>query len=255
MPSTACRLLHAEAWSQVAPRVRRRCQTHPVPNVPPFTTAAVARACAHLPPPREPLYHFFSVDQQHIKPSSLVVPVIDIGGEAALILTKRASAMRDHAGDWVFPGGRIDAGELPRDGALREAEEELGIPRRDLTIIGQLDARGPLLTGHVIDVFVAAVTPGAPIDADPDEVDEVACVPIRVLADPAAHHTSPIVPADYRGSRVIDDVRAPVRDLHFFDFGTDQQVWGTQGEIIWDLLACLLGDRPTIADIRQPRTP
>jgi 8-oxo-dGTP pyrophosphatase MutT (NUDIX family) len=221
----------------------------------PFTTADVARACARLPPPREPLYHFFSVPEEHIKPSSLVVPVIDIDGEAALILTKRASAMRDHAGDWVFPGGRIDEGELPQDGAVREAEEELGIPRSQLTIIGQLDARGPIVTGHIIDVFVAAVAPTATIDADPREVEEVACVPIRALADPAAHHTSRLAPQVYRRARMIEGVTPPPRDLHFFAFGEGEQVWGTQGEIIWDLLACLLGDRPTIADIRQPRTP
>ncbi|MDP2014647.1 MAG: hypothetical protein Q8L05_10525, partial [Actinomycetota bacterium] len=73
---------------------------------PDFTIAAVRRACALLPAPLPPQYYFW--DPPEVKPSSLIVPIIEVEGESALILTKRALEMRNHAGDWVFPGGRID---------------------------------------------------------------------------------------------------------------------------------------------------
>ncbi|HBJ72650.1 MAG TPA: hypothetical protein DDY88_02800 [Actinobacteria bacterium] len=215
-----------------------------------FGIAAVTRACAALPAPLPPQYYFWNPPE--IKPSSLVVPIVEVDGEAALILTKRASQMRNHAGDWVFPGGRIDP-DLDIDsraGALRELQEELGPDPSHVTLIGALDSRGPILSGHVIDVFVGVIDAAALIKPDPTEVSDVAVVPLREFATVGSDYTSQNLPGSDRAATMPSSRPGPI-EMHFFNFGDDQLVWGTQGEIIWDLLSCVLGDRPTIAQIRS----
>lgn len=67
----------------------------------------------------------------------LLVPGED--GEVSLVITRRASALRAHAGQWALPGGRIDEGETVTDAALRELEEEVGITIGPDRVLGQLD--------------------------------------------------------------------------------------------------------------------
>jgi mutator protein MutT len=57
----------------------------------------------------------------------------------ALLLTRRAETLRSHAGQWAFPGGRIDVGESPEQAALRELSEEVGVVRDALSVLGRLD--------------------------------------------------------------------------------------------------------------------
>lgn len=183
----------------------------------------------------------------------MVVPIIEVDHEASLILTKRALQMRNHAGDWVFPGGRIDPviDADARAGALRELQEELGPDSSHVTLIGALDSRGPILTGHVIEVFVGLIDALALIKPDPYEVSDIAVVPLREFASEESHFTSEQLPGGDSGASLIPRRRPGPIEMHFFNFGDDQLVWGTQGEIIWDLLACVLGDRPTIAQLRS----
>jgi len=219
--------------------------------MPAFSIESIRLACAQLPTPREPLYYFHTPEV--IKPSSLIVPVIEVDGIASLILTKRPITMRNHAGDWVFPGGRIDPGIDSNEAAaaLRELEEELGVASKKATIIGELDSRGPTLMGHTISVFVGIIDPDAVLSPDPGEVSEVAIVALHEFADPKAHYLSNQVPYGYGTTPDQTEPRRLPVEMHFFTFGQDQIVWGTQGEILWDLLACILGDRPTIAQIRS----
>lgn len=217
---------------------------------PDFSIAAVARALAALPAPLPPPFYLW--DPPVIKPSSLVVPIVEVDGEAALVLTKRAMRLRNHAGDWVFPGGSIDP-EVDADagaGALRELEEELGTDRAHVRLIGALDSRGPIMSGHVIDVFVGVIDAAAEMHPDPAEVSEIAIVPLREFAEHGSHYTSDQTPGPRRDTEGLVRTRTGPLEMHFFNFGEDELVWGTQGEIIWDLLACVLGDRPTIAQIR-----
>jgi 8-oxo-dGTP pyrophosphatase MutT (NUDIX family) len=216
-----------------------------------FSVASIAAACSRLGEPREPLYYFHTPEV--LIPSALVIPVVEVDGIASLVLTKRPATMKNHAGDWVFPGGRIDEGidADPTAAAYRELEEELGVPQSSARIIGELDMRGPTLQGHTISVFVAVLDSIDSINADEHEVSEVAIVSLEELANPDCHYSSNQVPYGYGTHK--DDVeprQLPVT-MQFFKFGDGQLVWGTQGEILWDLLACLLEDRKTIAQIRS----
>ncbi|MBU3916201.1 NUDIX domain-containing protein, partial [bacterium] len=58
---------------------------------------------------------------------------------AALILTRRATSLKNHSGQWAFPGGRIDKNETPEEAALRELEEEVGLKLGNERVIGRLD--------------------------------------------------------------------------------------------------------------------
>ncbi len=216
-----------------------------------FRIQEVVDACANLGTPREPLYYFHTPDVTI--PSALIVPVVEIDGMASVVLTKRPETMKNHAGDWVFPGGRIDDGVDvdARAAAYRELEEELGVPASSATIVGELDMRGPTLVGHTISVFVAIVDSLDVINPNPHEVSEVAVVSLRELAEPESHYASDKVPYGYGTQEDDSEPRRLPVTMQFFKFGDGQLVWGTQGEILWDLLACILNDRQTIAQIRS----
>ena len=80
-----------------------------------------------------------------LRPAAVLVPVVAHETMATVLLTLRPHGMRDHSGQIAFPGGKIDPSDAsPRAAALREAEEEIGLPRDNVTPIGYLD---PYLTG------------------------------------------------------------------------------------------------------------
>jgi 8-oxo-dGTP pyrophosphatase MutT (NUDIX family) len=112
----------------------------------------------------------------------------DRGDQAHLLLTKRSEELPSHPGQISLPGGAIDdADASARDAALRETEEEVGVPRSALRVIGELDDVGTMATGFIIRPFVAVVA-GAMVAVPSDrEVARVIDVPVidLLLADVA----------------------------------------------------------------------
>ncbi len=110
--------------------------------------------------------------------AGVLVP-LRFGGDATLLLTERAAALRDHAGEVSFPGGKpepADGGDLSRT-ALREAREELGIAGARL--LGQLSSMPLFTSDYRLVPFVAQVGP-APLVPSPGEVARV--LPLRLAA-------------------------------------------------------------------------
>lgn len=109
--------------------------------------------------------------------------VAGTAGGAAVLLTRRASTMRAHAGQWALPGGRLEPGEEPLDAARRELLEELGVELGAETLIGVLDDY-PTRSGYVITpvVFWAGADPE--IRPDPAEVRSVHRVSFTELCRP-----------------------------------------------------------------------
>lgn len=121
-----------------------------------------------------------------LRPAAVLVPIVLRPSGATLLLTRRASGVPLRAGDVVFPGGVAHAGESLIETALREAEEEVGIPAARTRPLGFLDAH-PTLIGFRIQPVVALV-PGDFVAApDPREVDAVYEVPLAFALEPANH--------------------------------------------------------------------
>ena len=121
------------------------------------------------------------------KPAAVLVPVVLRDPEPAVLLTERASGLRQHSGQIAFPGGRVD----PEDGsvlaaALREAREEIGLDERYVRPLGYLDA---YLSGsnYLVTPVVAEVSPAYTLAINPEEVSAAFEVPLSFLMDGANH--------------------------------------------------------------------
>jgi 8-oxo-dGTP pyrophosphatase MutT (NUDIX family) len=105
--------------------------------------------------------------------AAVLVPLYLHDGDLHAVLTRRPDNMRRHAGEVAFPGGRQDPDEDLRITALREAEEEVGLLRDDVELLGALQPVPTLATGFAIYPFVGLIDPGRQWVLSPREVDEV----------------------------------------------------------------------------------
>lgn len=120
-------------------------------------------------------------------PASVLVPLVRRPEGLTVLLTQRTAHLNDHAGQIAFPGGRAEHYDADAvDTALRETEEEIGLHRRHIEILGTL----PLYhtgTGYEVTPVVGLVAPPFDLKADPFEVAEIFEVPLAFLMD-GAHH-------------------------------------------------------------------
>ena len=121
-----------------------------------------------------------------LRPAAVLLPIVVRLGGLSVLLTLRASDLRAHSGQVAFPGGKVDAGETPREAALREVQEEIGLEKRFVEPLGWLD---PYFTGTGFRVapLVALVNPPFALKINKLEVDEVFETPFAFLMDAANH--------------------------------------------------------------------
>jgi 8-oxo-dGTP pyrophosphatase MutT (NUDIX family) len=180
----------------------------------PSVAALVARTRARLPArarrvvPPGPLIR-----------AAVLVPIVD-RGEPVLVFAQRSDRVGQHAGQISFPGGRIDAGD-PDDlhAALREAEEEVGLPPSAVEPLGALDDTETFATQFVITPWVGVVR--APVVWRPDghEIDTVIEVPVAAL----------LARGCFRVERWARN--GVTRDVYFYDYqGTT--IWGATARIL-----------------------
>jgi len=119
--------------------------------------------------------------------ASVLIPLVQRPEGLTMLLTQRTAHLTDHAGQISFPGGRAeDYDSSAIDTALRETEEEIGLDRRHIEVIGRLPeyVTG---TGYRVTPVVALVTPPFDMKPDANEVEEIFEVPLAFLMD-GAHH-------------------------------------------------------------------
>jgi 8-oxo-dGTP pyrophosphatase MutT (NUDIX family) len=116
--------------------------------------------------------------------AAVLVPLYLDGGELHAVFTRRREDLRRHAGEISFPGGRYDEGEPDlQSTALREAEEEIGLPQDAVEIVGALQPTPTIATGYAIYPFVGLIEPGRIWTLSAREVAEVLELPLRELRD------------------------------------------------------------------------
>lgn len=120
------------------------------------------------------------------RPAAVLAPVVAREGGLSLLLTERASTLTEHSGQIAFPGGKIEAGELPLDAALREAEEEIGLLRDRVEILGCLDPY-QTSTGFRVFPIVGLTRPPLDLAVNCREVADVFETPLAFLMDAANH--------------------------------------------------------------------
>ena len=124
--------------------------------------------------------------EQPIRPAAVLIPIVD-HPEPTVLLTQRSPNLADHAGQIAFPGGKIDATDAsPRDAALREAEEEVGLDRGFVDSLGYLGVYGTSFGFRILPT-VARVRPGFSLRINRAEVDDAFEVPLAFLMNPNNH--------------------------------------------------------------------
>jgi 8-oxo-dGTP pyrophosphatase MutT (NUDIX family) len=119
--------------------------------------------------------------------ASVLVPLVQRGDALNVLLTRRTDHLRDHAGQVSFPGGRAEDHDADHAAtALREAEEEVGLPHDRVEVIGQLPTY-TTVTHFVVTPVVALVMPPFELKLDQVEVAEAFEVPLSYLMTPAHH--------------------------------------------------------------------
>mgnify|MGYP001764805618 CR=1 FL=1 len=119
-----------------------------------------------------------------LRPAGVLVPIWDRGEGADVILTMRSSRLKHHPGQIAFPGGKVDAGDDgPVGAALREAEEEIALPRSRVEVIGTLPTH-ETVTSFVVTPVVGLVRGEFTPEPEAGEVQEVFSVPLRHVTDP-----------------------------------------------------------------------
>jgi 8-oxo-dGTP pyrophosphatase MutT (NUDIX family) len=148
--------------------------------------------------------------------AAVLVPLVERGGPH-LVFAKRTDRVGTHRGQISFPGGTVDpADPSPLDAALRESEEEVGLPRRAVEPLGALDDTETFATQFVITPWVGVIREPVVWRPDGQEIAKVIEVPFAALLDPA----------NVRVEHWTRD--GVVRPVYFY---------GYDGEIIWGATA------------------
>ena len=153
--------------------------------------------------------------------AAVLIAVTD-RAEPGVILTQRTETLSRHPGQVAFPGGRIDPGDAgPIAAALREAEEEIALPRGCVTVIGEAD-RYRTVTGFEVTPVIGVVPPDLVFVPSAWEVEQVFEVPLGFVLDTANHVEATV---EWQG-----------RNRHYYEISWDgHRIWGATAAMIVNL--------------------
>ena len=161
-----------------------------------------------------------------LRPAAVLVPLVDHAGGMSVLLTQRTAHLSAHAGQISFPGGRIEEDDPDAvAAALRETEEEVGLMRDRVSVIGRLDTY-VTGTGFEITPIVGIVAPPFALAIDPFEVAEAFEVPLAFILDRRNHQ------------RIERAVGALSRSFFVLPF-EGRNIWGATAGILVNLAEVL----------------
>jgi 8-oxo-dGTP pyrophosphatase MutT (NUDIX family) len=151
-----------------------------------WTREAIAERLAGPPPAHDPrdLHVIRLAEGARVTEAAVMVPIVCRGSELHLMLTQRTAHLADHAGQISFPGGRVEPEDRDREEtALREMEEEVGLPRSRVAVLGRLPGY-EIPSGFRITPIVGWIEPPFELKPDPFEVAAVFEAPLAHFLDP-----------------------------------------------------------------------
>lgn len=158
--------------------------------------------------------------------AAVLVPLVDHDDGLTVLLTQRASHLKNHAGQISFPGGRIeDNDEGPLAAALRETEEEIGLSREHVSFAGYLEPH-LVLSGFWVTPVVGFVHPGFELQLDRREVDATFEVPLLHILDAANHQAR---------ERMLGTTKVRVYDIPY----GEHHIWGATAGMLMSLYKLL----------------
>jgi 8-oxo-dGTP pyrophosphatase MutT (NUDIX family) len=161
-----------------------------------------------------------------LRDAAVLVPLVDRPQGVTILLTQRTDHLARHAGQIAFPGGRVEEADADAEAtALRETEEEIGLPRDRIEPCGRLD-RYVTRTGFTVIPVVAIVHPPFTLSLDPHEVADSFEVPLSFILDPANRKMQG---SEYQGI---------LRHFHVFPYGT-RNIWGATAGMLVNLAEVL----------------
>jgi len=177
-------------------------------------------------------------------PAAVLIPLVEREGELTVLLTQRASQLKNHAGQISFPGGRIEPEDPgPREAALREAHEEIGLAPDFVTVVGFL-CDHILLSGFRVTPVVAFVRPGFELLLEAREVADTFEVPLSHVFEPANHRSQP-----RRFDGTTDEFAS--WDIQY----QRHNIWGATAGMLLNLYRlCVTDDIATINEIAGARS-
>lgn len=156
---------------------------------------------------------------------------------AGLILTRRSRKLRNHPGQWAFPGGRLDHGETPIQAALREMHEEIYVDLDPARVLGRLDDF-VTRSGFVMTPIVLWGGPGLQASPSPDEVQSI--------------HRIPLTEFLREDTPILDEVDGSEQPVLRMPVGDDYIAAPTAALIYQFREVCLLGRSTRVAHYEQP---
>ena len=158
--------------------------------------------------------------------AAVLVLLIDHISGMSVLLTQRTESLTDHSGQISFPGGRReDADHSPVDTALRETEEEVGIDRAHIQVIGRLSVH-ETRTGYRVMPVIGVIDPPLALCPQPSEVAHIFEVPLDFVLDPANYRLE-----TYKGAPTGRKYRAIPYGEHY--------IWGLTARVLFELATVL----------------
>lgn len=158
-----------------------------------------------------------------LRESAVLVPLFERDGVPHILFTRRPAHLRNHANQFSFPGGGRDPEDpTPLHTALRETEEELGIDRSRVRVLGMLDEI-PTITSFRIQPFVGIIPGDGQYRPSAEEVAFILEVPLAGLLDPSVRRVE---------KRMVQGVE---RDMYSYTYNS-HVIWGATARILYNLL-------------------
>ena len=212
-----------------------------MPAVESITTALLRERLAHTRTPDDPSDVVLPSSSTHwppcqrekvlrtLRPAGVLIPVLEHASELTVLLTQRSAELKHHAGQISFPGGRMENDD--RDivhAALRETQEEVGIPPDAVAVIGYL-APMATVTGYAVTSVIGVVNPDTPLSLDRTEVEFTFEVPLAFLLD---HRNLLACEREWEGRRI------PTSEFHY----QGRKIWGATAQILIELRKMLINN-------------